>query len=218
MSETPRQIDDVVHDFDGTIADSGEANLSAMATVLGRDPFTLEEVEDMRSRTTRENMRQLGVRGWQLPRLLLKGQRIVGEKLDDIEVFEGMPDALAQLAEEGYGQYVLSTNSSENISRFLALNGLAGAVADVYGGVSMLGKARKLSRLVSTEGLVAERTVYVGDEGRDIEAAREAGMRCVAVAWGFQNAEALEAHEPDALVGSPPELVDAIHDLSFAGA
>jgi phosphoglycolate phosphatase len=218
MSEIPRKIDDVVHDFDGTIADSGEANLAAMATVLGRDPFTLEEVEDMRSRTTKENMRRLGVRKWQLPRLLLKGQQLIGENMDRIQVFQGMPEAIDQLDEGGYGQYVLSTNSSENISRFLALHGLTDRIADVYGGVNMLGKARKLSKLVKVEGLDAERTVYVGDEGRDIEAAREAGMRCVAVAWGFQNAELLEAHEPDALASSPMELVEAIHSLSFASA
>lgn len=146
MPETIRRINDVVHDFDGTIADSGRENVRTMATVLGRD-FTLEEIEIMRNRSTRQNMRNLDVRMWQLPRLLKQGQQIVGQRMHYIPVFEGMSDAIGQLDEEGYRQYVLSTNSSENISKFLAHHGLADRIADIYGGVSMLGKARKLAGL-----------------------------------------------------------------------
>lgn len=218
MSETPRQIDDVVHDFDGTIADSGEVNLEVMAKVLNRDPFTAEEVEEIRALTTLEGMEKLGVKKWQLPRLLVRGRRIAGQNMHRIDAFEGMPEAIGQLSDDGYGQYVLSTNSTGNIRELLDRHDLVDAMTDIYGGSSMLGKAKRLTKLIRREGLVAARCVYVGDEGRDIEAAREAGMRCVAVAWGFQNAELLEAHEPDALVETPAELVEAIHSLSFAGA
>jgi len=218
MSETSRRIKDVVYDFDGTLADSGEVNLEAMATVLGREPFTAEEVEELRARTTLESMKKLGVKRRQLPDLLLKGRRIAGQNMHRIGVFEGIPEALGELGEADYGQFVLSTNSAENISEFLARHGLAGNITEVYGGAGMLSKARRLTSLIRKEGLVAAQCVYVGDEGRDIDAAREAGLLSVAVTWGFQNAEALEAHGPDALVASPMELVGTIEALSAAAA
>ena len=53
----------------------------------------------------------------------------------------------------------------------------------------------------------------VGDEARDIEAARGAGMLSVAVAWGFQDPDTLAAHDPDVLVTAPSELAVAINSL-----
>ena len=48
--------------------------------------------------------------------------------------------------------------------------------------------------------------VYVGDELRDLHAARQAGLRCYTVAWGFTDPAALRAEAPDALPGSPAAL------------
>ena len=39
-----------------------------------------------------------------------------------------------------------------------------------------------------------EDVVYVGDETRDIVAARKLGIRVAAVTWGYNSSEALEAH------------------------
>lgn len=214
MSEVPRKVKNVVHDFDGTLADSGAINLEAMAIVLRRDPFTREEAESLRSLTTLESMKKLGVKKRQLPRLIVQGQRIVGRNMHRIGVFEGIPDAIDRLHEKGYAQYVLSTNSSDNIWELLGRHGLAGSIAEVYGGAGMLSKAKRLAALIKKEDLVAAECVYTGDETRDIEAARKAGVHCAAVTWGFQDADLLAAYEPDVLVESPSELVAAIDSLS----
>ncbi|HEX5744382.1 MAG TPA: HAD hydrolase-like protein [Candidatus Saccharimonadales bacterium] len=218
MSEAPRHINAAIHDFDGTLADSGAVNLEAMAQVLGRDAFTAEEVEDIRRLTTLQGMQMLGIRKWQLPRLLLRGQRIVAQNMHRVDVFEGIPEAIGELDAEGYSQYVLSTNSAENIRTLLDRHDLTASMRDIHGGAGMFGKARRLTNLIKREGLLAEHCVYVGDEGRDVEAARKAGVQCVAVAWGFQDAKTLAAHEPDALVTSPAELADAIRSLQAAAA
>jgi phosphoglycolate phosphatase len=58
-------------------------------------------------------------------------------------------------------------------------------------------------------GLPPEKCIYVGDDQRDVQAARAAGMRPVAVEWGY--------HSPDnagprswnaaAVIGEPRELI-----------
>ena len=47
--------------------------------------------------------------------------------------------------------------------------------------------------------------VYLGDDLRDIQAARAAGMRSVAVGWGY--GADLPTWQADAVIGQPPELV-----------
>jgi phosphoglycolate phosphatase-like HAD superfamily hydrolase len=49
-------------------------------------------------------------------------------------------------------------------------------------------------------------TTYIGDEGRDIEAAKRVGVRSVAVNWGYNNAELLASHHPAAQASDSAEL------------
>jgi phosphoglycolate phosphatase-like HAD superfamily hydrolase len=51
--------------------------------------------------------------------------------------------------------------------------------------------------------------VYVGDEVRDIEAARKSGINCISVSWGFNTKELLQKHS-QTVVSSPTELLQAI--------
>ena len=56
--------------------------------------------------------------------------------------------------------------------------------------------------------------IYVGDEVRDIEAARKAGVAAAAVTWGFHAETLLTANHPDHLITEPRQLVelaDAVH-------
>ncbi|HKQ47019.1 MAG TPA: HAD family hydrolase [Phycisphaerae bacterium] len=56
---------------------------------------------------------------------------------------------------------------------------------------------------------VAPEEVYmVGDSVVDIQTARHAGTKSVAVAWGFQNRDVLEAAQPDFFVSDPLEIAN----------
>jgi phosphoglycolate phosphatase len=52
--------------------------------------------------------------------------------------------------------------------------------------------------------------VLVGDMASDVQAARAAGVRCVAVTWGYEDAGALAAAAPDALVRRQDALFSAL--------
>lgn len=54
------------------------------------------------------------------------------------------------------------------------------------------------------------RTCYIGDSAVDFQTARNAGLPCLSVAWGFADREALAALHPDALCDSTAELARAI--------
>ena len=52
---------------------------------------------------------------------------------------------------------------------------------------------------------------YIGDEVRDIEAAKEAGINSVAVTWGFSDLAQLKKAKPFALITKPEQLLDIIN-------
>jgi phosphoglycolate phosphatase len=76
----------------------------------------------------------------------------------------------------------------------------------VYGGVGLFGKTGALRRAILTDKLRTTDCYYVGDEVRDIEAARRARVKIISVAWGYNAPEALQKRKPYALIKQPKDL------------
>lgn len=61
-------------------------------------------------------------------------------------------------------------------------------------------------------GVRKENCIYIGDSDVDIETARNSGLRCICVTWGFRNEDFLRSFSPDFIVSSPEEILDIIGD------
>ena len=59
-------------------------------------------------------------------------------------------------------------------------------------------------------GVSSKDAVYIGDSDVDIETARNSGLPCISVLWGFRDKSFLEAHGAEMFVTSPMEIVDII--------
>jgi phosphoglycolate phosphatase len=66
-------------------------------------------------------------------------------------------------------------------------------------GASLFGKAAKFRSVMRRARVDPARAIAIGDEVRDIEAARAVGIACGAVSWGYAAPDALAAPEPDVL-------------------
>ena len=58
-----------------------------------------------------------------------------------------------------------------------------------------------------------EKCVYVGDSEVDVKTARNAGVPCLAVLWGFRDKEALEAEGAEFFCDDPKNLVNDIKKI-----
>jgi len=59
-------------------------------------------------------------------------------------------------------------------------------------------------------GVRPENAVYVGDSDVDVEFARNAGMRCISVNWGFRTVRELEAAGADCITGDPDKMAKLV--------
>jgi phosphoglycolate phosphatase len=57
-------------------------------------------------------------------------------------------------------------------------------------------------------GAVKEKALYVGDSEVDVQTARNAGLACIGVTWGFRDREVLAAEGADIIIDRPQELLD----------
>ena len=67
-----------------------------------------------------------------------------------------------------------------------------------------------LLRACTLAGVSADDAIYVGDDARDIEAGRRAGMRTIAAAWGYLDAEDPLTWRADCLLQRPIDLLPAL--------
>ena len=102
---------------------------------------------------------------------------------------------------------IVSSNSTPVIRRMLSLHGLGEHFLDVLGLEFTLGKIEKIRHAMVRYETGPDCTYYVGDTAGDIREAKEAGVRTVAVTWGWHTREKLTLSDPDLIIDSPAELL-----------
>jgi len=198
----------VIFDFDGTLADSAGwfiDQLPDLARAHGFRAPSRAEIEDLRLLPTREIVAKLGVSSFRLSRIAadLKGRAT--RDADAVRLFPDIAETLSAIHAMGLKISVVSSNSESNVRRGL---GEAQVFVAAYEcGASLFGKAAKFRRVLKRLNTASNQACAVGDEVRDIEAARQAGVGAVAVAWGYNRVEALTAARPDVVIERPGDLL-----------
>ena len=62
-------------------------------------------------------------------------------------------------------------------------------------------------------GVTAQETVYIGDSDVDVITARNAGIPCIAVTWGFRSEESLLAAGAQYVARKPEEILQIVKQL-----
>ena len=198
----------VVLDFDGTLADSFDWFCSVLNGVADRYRFRrveAHEVEDLRRQGARAIVAHLGIPRWKLPLIARHMHRLAARDAGQIGLFPGVPDMLAGIAQAGVPLAILSSNRVDTVRLVLGPDNAA-RIAAYACGTSIFGKARRLRSLLVRRGVAPDRALCIGDEIRDLEAARAIGCPFGAVAWGYTDPQALAARDPDYLFSEPAAI------------
>ena len=67
-----------------------------------------------------------------------------------------------------------------------------------------------VNEILSIMNVSRENAVYVGDSEVDIATARNAGIKCISVTWGFRSRQLLEQHGAVFFASTPMEILDLI--------
>ncbi|UXA68851.1 phosphoglycolate phosphatase [Xanthomonas prunicola] len=185
----------VLFDLDGTLLDSAPdmlATINAMLDARGRAPIALASLRPVVSKGARA---MLGVAFAELdaeacvalvPEFLQRYEGVIGTQS---QLFDGVEQMLARLEKAGC-VWGIVTNKPEYLARLILLQlGWEQRCAVLIGGDTLSErKPHPLPLLVAAEriGVAPAQCVYVGDDERDILAARAAAMPSVAVLWGYR--------------------------------
>jgi phosphoglycolate phosphatase len=202
----------VIFDFDGTLADSARwlaEELNPLARRFGFREVGEAEIARLRGCDTQSVLAHLRIAAWKLPFIAAHLRRRMKQDAQTIHLVPGAKAVLRRLAAQGVILGVASSNSAANVRRILGPE-VAALVNHYACGAGLFGKAAKFRKLLRLAKVKPSEALCIGDETRDIEAAREAGLACGAVAWGYATRDALAKRGPNWLFDTPGEIADRL--------
>ncbi|MDO9439898.1 MAG: HAD hydrolase-like protein [Beijerinckiaceae bacterium] len=200
-----------IFDLDGTLLDSFAWFLTIVNAVADKHRFRrieTDQVEALRGRETREFLKLLDVPLWKLPAIGRDMRALKAEHLDDIALFPGVAAMLQELSARGVKLAIVSSDNEANVRRALGADNAA-RIGHYACGASLFGKAAKFRRVLKATGISAANAICIGDEVRDAEAARDAGIAFGAVTWGYATETALRAQAPEMVFANMEDIVAA---------
>lgn len=124
------------------------------------------------------------------------------------EPYPGVADAVKELSERGMRLAVVS-NKQDDAVKLLCARFFGDTIPVAIGertGVRKKPAPDSLFAAMEELGVAAEDCVYVGDSDVDILTARNAGIPCVSVSWGFRDGGFLAKSGAGTIIARPEEL------------
>lgn len=188
----------VMFDSDGTLADTLPWCRTVFNELAERHGFRRveeHEYEKYRDLAGRELLRELGMPLWKLPVVVRDMRAMMKKHVHELSLFPGISEMLHTLSRSGVLIGIVSSNSTDNVRAILGPTNAA--LINAYScGASMFGKASKLRGVLRRTRIPGSAALYIGDELRDGEAAREAGIAFGAVGWGQHRLDTLRKQDP----------------------
>lgn len=199
----------IIFDFDGTLANSLNVSIEIINEMNVTRHLTIDDYYKLRNLPARQVLKELNVPLWRVPAIATEGKRLLKERADQLTLFDGIQEVVRKLS-KNHSLYVVSSNSPQIVSNILKRQGLDNVFHEVVGNVSLFGKALVLKRLIKKLNISNQKIYYVGDETRDIDAAKKAKLRMIAVSWGYNGVQALQNKNPDYIVDTPDQIMEII--------
>lgn len=211
-------IKGIIFDLDGTLLDTLEDLANSVNEALAEMQQPLRTLEEVRAfvgngvkvltkRALPEEKREDSLLHEQV--LAHFTEIYARRKAENTEPYPGILDALETLALTGFKLGVLSNKPDDAVKPLCEK--YFGTRFSVLQGTTPEGKKKPdpegLLKIVEAWALSPSEVIYVGDSEVDIETSKRAGIRCIAVTWGFRDEDYLSSLAPEAMVSDAQELV-----------
>jgi phosphoglycolate phosphatase len=195
------KINTIIFDFDGTIADTFDfisIEFNKISKRLGENKLTLYEINRLHNDTFENLIGKYPL--WKILLIAFLLQNRMSKNISSVKIHSGIKELILDLYSQGYHLAIFSNNTPSIIHKFLAFHGLENCFEQVVGRRNLSSKSKAMSKFINKYKLDPDKTIYIGDEVKDILAAKDNGIKIMSVVWGFNSSRKLREYEPDWLI------------------
>ncbi|MDR3478680.1 MAG: HAD hydrolase-like protein [Gammaproteobacteria bacterium] len=201
----------IIFDFDGTLVDSFDEAVSIFNLLADKFHFKKaerDEIAILKDLTSLEAIKHLQLPVYKIPRVLLSARKLIRDKMPMLLPTANIKQVLHQLNDSGFTLGILTSNSIENVTIWLKQHKIFELFSFIDNESSFFGKSGKLKKLLKARKIARADAFYIGDETRDIDAAKHCKIASIAVTWGFNSEKILTQSEPDFLARKAEDLLE----------
>jgi phosphoglycolate phosphatase len=202
----------MIFDFDGTIADTLFVYfdlLNLLADRFNFARFDINNIDYYRGLSSHQIFSMVNIAKYKLPFVVLEARNILKKEINKIKPIEGMKDVVEEMKRLNLQTGIITSNSVKNVNSFLKQSDFPD-FDFVFSSLRIWQKSAVLKKVIAHHKLDPSKVFYIGDETRDIEAAKKAGIKSIAVTWGYNTKAILDNSNPDFLCESTDALKETI--------
>lgn len=210
-----KKYDTVIFDLDGTLLDTLQDLADAVNYALRSMQMperTVEEVRCFVGNGVRRLMELSVPNGFDNPQFeetFAKFKEYYGVHCNDkTKAYDGVVELLRELREDGYALAIVSNKLDSAVKELseIYFEGIVKVAIGEREGVAKKPAPDTVYKALEELGMPAEGAVYVGDSDVDVMTAKNSGLPCISVLWGFRDEEFLVEHGATQFAGTPEEI------------
>lgn len=211
----------VIFDLDGTILDTLEDLTDSVNFALNKNALPSRTVEEVRS-FVGEGIRLL------IERSVPKGTDILiidncfndfknhykSNSSNKTKAYDGILELLLRLKKQNIKLAVVSNKADFAVQMLIQkyFKNIFDFATGEKEGIPKKPCPDSVFCAIKAIGLKKEECIYVGDSDIDVLTARNVGLPCVCVSWGFRDKEFLATLKPDYVVDYPKQILEILGD------
>lgn len=207
----------VFFDLDGTLSDPWHGINNCLRHAFDRLGIELDpgiRLESYIGPPLHQTFRQLcGDEKLAEQALALYRERYARSGIYENQIYDGIEDCLARLADSNTVNYVVTSKATIFSRQIVQHFGIDDHFKVVYGSNldgSLADKTELIAHILEQEDVDPRNTVMIGDRKFDIIGARNHGIRSIGVLWGYGEEQELREAGADGICGHPRELAQQL--------
>lgn len=203
----------IIFDFDGTIVDSFTCVIDTFNFFSDRYRYKKIETQDiplLRDLTSRELVMHLGIPLYKIPFLIRAARKHMHRSVPTLKPIDDIIPVIKQLYQSGVSLGIVTSNSEENVTRWLQQHALLPLFHYIYIESNFFSKKHVLNKIIDKYSLNKASVYYIGDETRDIDAAKQCRIFSMAVTWGFNSEKILTQQQPHFIAHEPQDILSLL--------
>ena len=216
--------DTILFDLDGTLLNTLDDLADSVNTLMRKEGYQQRTKEEIRQfigdglKTLMERSLPPGTPEKEILRCLVMFREIyLRNMLNQTKPYDEIPVVLKRLKEMGIKVGVVS-NKADEATKEMCNHYFQGDV-DVAIGDNQERKKKpdpdNVYAAMQQLGSDEDKTLYVGDSNIDVMTAKNAGLSCVGVAWGYRSRDILVAAGADYIIEKPNQLIPLVETLKI---
>ncbi len=208
----------ILFDLDGTLIDSSMLILDAFAHTA--ETHNLSQTKDdffhhLKLGRVKEEIYEKFIDSKDIHNLIQTHNTFQNQHLERIKIFADVQDVLHTFHEKGFKLGVVTTKGKARVEPLLQMHGLAhyfDTVITLEDITNPKPHPEPILKALEILNVKPEEAAMVGDSPADIKSGKAAGVKTVAVTYGFYG-EKIKELEPDYIISNIAGLIDLVKSL-----